>query len=136
MNPEARFHHMGFVVADIASAAEGFVRTLQTRWDGKVWEDPLQRARVAFLVIRATEPQIELVEPVGEDSPVLRFLRERGGGLHHVCYEVRDVDEEMAGMKARGAMIVSRPKPAVAFQGRRIVWMLAPGKLLIELLEV
>ena len=126
---------MGFVVADIASAAEGFARSLGTRWDGRIWEDPLQRAKVAFLITHETEPQIELVEPAWERSPVLRFLREKGGGLHHVCYEVRNVEDEMAGMKAGGAMIVNRPKPAVAFEGRRIAWMMAPGKLLIELLE-
>jgi methylmalonyl-CoA/ethylmalonyl-CoA epimerase len=65
----------------------------------------------------------------------MRFLREKGGGFHHVCYEVADLEEEMAGMKSRKALIARRPKPAVAFQGRRIAWMLTAEKLLIELLE-
>lgn len=130
------FHHVGFVVPDIASAVDGFVRSLGATWDGFVYEDPNQKVKVTFLITRPGDPRIELVEPVGEDSPVLRFLREKGTGLHHVCYEVEDLEQSMAGMKTRGAMIARRPKPAVAFQGRRIAWMLTQEKLLVELLEM
>lgn len=129
-------HHVGFVVPSIADSVEGFVRSLGAQWDGRVYEDPHQRVKVTFLVTRPGDPQIELVEPAGEDAPVLRFLREKGGGLHHVCYEVEDLEESMAAMKARGAMIARRPKPAVAFQGRRIAWVLTAEKLLVELLEL
>ena len=78
---------------------------------------------------------IELVEPAGEDSPVFRFLSERGGGLHHLCYTVGNLDDEIARMKRAGSMAVRRPKPAVAFGGRKIAWMLTPERLLVELLE-
>ena len=129
------FHHVGFVVPDISATVEGFARSLGARWDGCVYTDPHQKVKVTFLVTRPGEPSIELVEPAGEDSPVLRFLREKGG-LHHVCYEVEDLERSMAEMKTRGAMIAARPKPAVAFQGRRIAWMLTAEKLLVELLEL
>jgi methylmalonyl-CoA/ethylmalonyl-CoA epimerase len=129
------FHHVGFVVADIAATVESFARSLGAQWDGCVYADPYQKVKVTFLRTRPAEPQIELVEPNGEDSPVLRFLQEKGGGLHHVCYEVDDLDAAMAEMKSRAAMIARRPKPAVAFQGRRIAWMLTAEKLLVELLE-
>lgn len=130
------FHHVGFVVPDIAAAVDGFVRSLGAQWDGCIYADPHQKVKVTFLVTRPGDPQIELVEPAGEESPVLRFLREKGSGLHHVCYEVDDLERSLAEMKARGGMIASRPKPAVAFQGRRIAWMLTAQKLLVELLEV
>jgi methylmalonyl-CoA/ethylmalonyl-CoA epimerase len=129
------FHHVGFVVADIAATVENFARSLNAEWDGCIYADPYQKVKVTFLRTRSADPQIELVEPDGEDSPVLRFLREKGSGLHHVCYEVEDLDAAMADMKSRGAMIARRPKPAVAFQGRRIAWMLTAEKLLVELLE-
>jgi methylmalonyl-CoA/ethylmalonyl-CoA epimerase len=130
------FHHVGFVVPDIAATVQGFVRSLGAQWDGCVYADPNQKVKVTFLTTRPGDPQIELVEPVGEDSPVLRFLREKGSALHHVCYEVEDLEQSMAEMKTRGAMIARRPKPAVAFQGRRIAWMLTAEKLLVELLEL
>jgi methylmalonyl-CoA/ethylmalonyl-CoA epimerase len=136
MDLPLNFHHVGFVVASISATVEGFVRSLGAQWDGCVYEDPNQKVKVTFLVTRPGDAQIELVEPVGEDAPVLRFLREKGGGMHHVCYEVADLEGAMAEMKTRGAMIARRPKPAVAFQGRRIAWMLTAEKLLVELLEL
>jgi len=135
MDQPLNFHHVGFVVAAIAATVEGFTRSLGAQWDGCVYEDPHQKVKVTFLSTRPGDPLIELVEPAGEGSPVLRFLREKGSGLHHVCYEVDDLERSMAEMKACGAMVARRPKPAVAFQGRRIAWMLTAEKLLVELLE-
>lgn len=129
-----RLHHVGYVVASIERAMPGFVRSLAATWDEQVIHDPLQKVRVAFLTTRAEDPQIELVEPAGEDSPVLRFLQQ-GGGLHHVCYEVADLEEQLVEFRSRGGMIARRPKPAVAFGGRRIAWVITPEKLLVELLE-
>ncbi len=130
-----RLHHVGFVVANIEEAMPGFLRSLAATWDGQVFHDPLQKVRVAFLATRAQDALIELVEAAGDDSPVLRFLQERGGGLHHLCYEVADLEQELAEFRSRGAMIAKRPKPAVAFAGRRIAWVITAEKLLVELLE-
>ena len=134
MGGSRRLHHVGYVVASIEQAMPGFVRSLAARWDEQIIHDPLQKVKVAFLTTRVEDPQIELVEPAGEDSPVLRFL-EQGGGLHHVCYEVEDLEKELADFRSRGAVIAKRPKPAVAFGGRRIAWVITAEKLLVELLE-
>jgi|SRR5271157_1104021 len=128
-------HHIGFVVEAIALTMEGFLRSLNASWDQRVFEDPLQKVKVAFLTTRPGEPQIELVEPVGDDSPVRKFLRDRGGGLHHICYETADLGAELQTMRSRRAMVVKRPMPAVAFGGRRIAWVLTRENLLVELLE-
>ena len=135
MTAALRLHHMGFVVADITTAMPAFVRSMAAQWDGKIFEDPLQKARVAFLTTRPGDAQIELVAPVGDGSPVQRFLTERGGGMHHLCYEVADLEAELAAFRSRGAAIASRPKPAVAFGGRRIAWVITSEKFLVELLE-
>jgi len=135
MAPALRLHHVGFVVANIKTAMPGFLRSLAAEWDGQVFHDPLQKVRVTFLATRAQDPAIELVEPAGDDSPVSRFLQERGGGLHHVCYEVADLEQQLVELRSRGALIVKRPLPAVAFGGRRIAWVITSEKLLVELLE-
>ena len=75
-----RLHHVGFVVANIETAMPGFLRSLAAEWDGQVFHDPLQKVRVAFLTTRVQDPAIELVEPAGDDSPVLRFLRNAEAG--------------------------------------------------------
>jgi methylmalonyl-CoA/ethylmalonyl-CoA epimerase len=130
-----RLHHIGFVVASIEDAMPGFVRSMMAKWDGQSFEDPLQKAKVAFLATRVGDALLELVEPLCEDSPVQRFLQEKGGGLHHVCYEVADLEQELTDFRGRGAVIAKRPKPAVAFGGRRIAWVITTEKLLVELLE-
>jgi methylmalonyl-CoA/ethylmalonyl-CoA epimerase len=97
--------------------------------------DPIQEVSVAFLSDgRPGTGQIELVEPVGEESPV-RALAQRGGGLHHVCYEVDDLEEQLDRARRTHAVVVRPPQPAAAFQGRRIAWVMTRSGLLIEYLE-
>ena len=128
-------HHIGFVVAEIRSSIQAFRASLGAAWNGLVYEDPKQKVKVAFLITQPSQGQIELVEPASDDSPVTKFLRERGGGLHHLCYEVQDLEQALAAFKSRGAVLAKRPLPAVAFDGRRIAWIVTAEKLLVELLE-
>lgn len=125
---------MGFVVRNIEETMPGFLRSLHATWDEKIFHDPLQSVKVAFLSTPGTDVQIELVEPMGEKNPVSAFL-EKGGGIHHVCYVVDDCEATMAAMKQQKALTVKRPNPAVAFEGRRIAWMLTAERLLVELVE-
>jgi methylmalonyl-CoA/ethylmalonyl-CoA epimerase len=129
------FHHVGYVVGSIQQAAPGFVGSLALKWDGRIIHDPLQTVCVSFFHPHsAGSPAIELVEPVGTGSPVHRFL-ERGGGLHHVCFEVDSLERQLEWTKANRDVIVRSPAPAVAFDGRRIAWIYTKNKLLVEYLE-
>ena len=128
-------HHVGFVVADIAACVEGFSYSLRARWSGQIITDPLQKVRAAFLTVATDHVLIELIEPTGPDSPIHRFLKERFGGMHHLCYEVDDADAELLRIREGKGLIVSRPQPAVAFGGRRIAWALTREKVLLEFLE-
>lgn len=132
---EYRLHHVGFVVADITASISAFATSLGASWDGSIFEDKHQRVRVAFLITRCSDPRFELVAPADESSPVINFLEKSGGGLHHVCYEVPDLEQALLKFKSRKATLAKRPLPAVAFNGRRIAWILTREKLLVELLE-
>lgn len=128
-------HHIGFVVASIGDVGHSFGLSLGALWDGKIIHDPLQQAHVAFLrQANAANPMIELVEPAGENSPLHRFLQQRGG-LHHICYEVDSLEAQLQLSRASGALIVKQPLPAVAFHGRRIAWVYTSQRLLVEFLE-
>lgn len=129
-----RLHHTGFVVSNIEEIVQSFARSVNASWNGQIFHDPIQRVKVAFLDMPGTDVQMELVEPASDQSPVRMFL-EKGGGLHHLCYEVEDCDQSLVRMRQRSAIVVKRPKPAVAFNGRRIAWVLTAEKLLVELLE-
>jgi methylmalonyl-CoA/ethylmalonyl-CoA epimerase len=65
---------------------------------------------------------------------VIPFLK-RGGGLHHLCYEIDDLEDQLALSRAQGGLVVRQPLPAVAFEGRRIAWVYTRNKLLVEYLE-
>jgi methylmalonyl-CoA/ethylmalonyl-CoA epimerase len=130
-----RLHHVGFVVAAIQGSIQGFVRSLAAQWDEKIFHDPLQKVRVTFLQTQnPSDAQVELVEPAAEDSPILSFLQ-KGGGLHHLCYEVTNLDSELDEMRSRGLVVVRKPLPAIAFENRRIAWLSTKQKLLLEFLE-
>lgn len=89
--PQGSFHHVGFVVASIQESVQGFADSLQATWDGVITHDPNQVVRVSFLRSEsAADPLFELIEPAGEKSPVIPFLK-KGGGLHHLCYEVKNL---------------------------------------------
>jgi methylmalonyl-CoA/ethylmalonyl-CoA epimerase len=123
------------VVTSIAPVAERVARQLYGTWDGKIHHDPLQKVRVSFVTARAEgAASVELVEPVDESSPVTEFLRQ-GGGLHHLCYEVDDLDEQVRRCRQDGSLLVRSPLPAVAFEGRLICWTLSRERLLVEWLE-
>jgi methylmalonyl-CoA/ethylmalonyl-CoA epimerase len=130
-----RFQHVGIVVSNIEEQVNAYRALLGAEWDGQIFNDPNQKVRVAFIATSPGDAQIELIQPDGPDSPVSRFLQEKGGGLHHVCYSVADLAQALRDFKSRGAMIARRSKPAVAFGGRMIAWVLTREKLLVEFLE-
>lgn len=119
----------------ISAVAEAFAASMSASWDGQIVHDPVQRVRVSFFKpVDARNPVYELVEPAGDDSPVTNFLK-KGGGLHHVCYEIDDIELGLKEARGAGFVMVSAPKPAVAFGGRRIAWICSKNRLLMEFLE-
>jgi len=133
--PEGAFHHLGFVVVSIPKSVQGFAAILQAYWDEQIFHDPNQGVRVTFLKsLHVGDPLWELVEPADEKSPVHSFAG-KGGGLHHVCYVVDNLERTLADARALGAIVTRQPMPAVAFGGRRIAWIYTKNRLLIEYLE-
>jgi methylmalonyl-CoA/ethylmalonyl-CoA epimerase len=131
----ALLHHLGFAVSSISAVADEFALSMSAHWDGEIIHDPIQRVRVSFFSpIDPHNPVFELVEPASETSPVSNFLK-RGGGLHHVCYEIDDLDAGLREARCVGLVIVANPAPAVAFAGRRIAWVCSKRRMLMELLE-
>ena len=132
---EARLHHLGIAVRSISEIAEGFHRSMFLQWDRRVIHDPIQQVNVSFFVpVDSSAPQFELVEAAGKASPVSAFL-DKGGGLHHLCYEIQGLDRALGEAREAGFVVLRHPAPAVAFEGRRIAWLGSRWRLTIELLE-
>lgn len=127
-----KIDHIGIAVVSIEEAL-GIYRALGLQEDHRE-EVPTQQVVAAFLP--AGESSIELLEPTGEDSPVARFLKKRGPGIHHVCFAVRDLDASLALLSARGFRLLNS-KPVPGARGRRVAFLHPEaGKgVLIELAE-
>src|SRR6266542_2042413 len=97
-------HHVGVAVEDLATYARLFSARVEHR---ATVED--QGVRAASL--RIGEGRLELLEPLGEDTPVGRFIAKRGPGMHHVAYEVTDLDATLAELAGAGADLIDvRPR--------------------------
>jgi methylmalonyl-CoA/ethylmalonyl-CoA epimerase len=93
-----------------------------------------QRTKVGFLPVGETN--IELVEPAAEDSPLAKFLETKGPGIHHLCFEVDDIDGEIEKLTRGGAHLIDKTPRAGAHQTR--IAFLHPkgtGGVLIELCQ-
>jgi len=130
-----RFHHIGYAVKSIQGYLDDFLSPMFSPI--RVTEpvaDPIQQVTVCFVTMQGGTV-IELVEPLGEKSPVNSIIGSSRGGLYHLCYEVDDLDEQVRRFRAKGCLPLGKPVPAAAFDGRRIVFLLTPQKDLIEFVE-
>lgn len=128
-----KINHVAIVVSDIDEALKFWRDTLGI--DLQHVEDvPSQKSKVAFLPLGDTE--VELVQPTTEDSGVAKFLAERGGGMHHLCFEVEDCAATMQELKAKGVRLLSE-EPAV-LPGRKMAFIhpKSTGGVLVELYEI
>jgi methylmalonyl-CoA/ethylmalonyl-CoA epimerase len=131
-NQHFHLHHIGLVVPSL-EAGHAILGALGFDVGAPTFADPIQKVTVQF-IDAGGDVSIELIAPGNGDSPVSRFVAERGAGLHHLCYEVPDIDAACGYLRNQRSVMTCAPVPAVAFGGRRIsfhYWQ----KQLIELLE-
>jgi methylmalonyl-CoA/ethylmalonyl-CoA epimerase len=96
-------HHLGVAVDDLERALETYTTLFGAEVEHQATVDE-QGVRAASL--RIGEGRVELLEPLGEDTPVGRFLAKRGPGMHHVAYEVADVRATLAELAGAGADLI------------------------------
>jgi methylmalonyl-CoA/ethylmalonyl-CoA epimerase len=125
------FHHIGLACRRLADEYDGLAAMGYSQ-EGDPITDPIQMVKVQFFV--GGGPRVELVEPQSDKSPAMGWLN-RGAKLYHFAYKVGDLDAAMHFLENRGFAAVSEPAPAVAFAMRRIVFMMSPSMVLVELVE-
>ena len=129
------FHHIGYAVADIEKAQAAF-RKLGWRDAGGVTADEGRGVYLAFMERPDTNALIELVAPMHDKSPVSKLLASSNNvaSSYHICYEVEDIDFAVAELKRRGYVLTDAAKPAPAFGGRKVAFLLHKDAGLAELL--
>ena len=128
-----RIDHIAILVEEIEAALAFWRDTLGFQLD-HLEEIPDQQAEVAFIPVG--ESELELVQPTTDDSGMARYLKKRGPGIHHICFEVDDLDACLAQLKEKGVRLIN-PEPVPGAEGK-IVAFIHPestGGVLVELCE-
>lgn len=126
------FDHIGIACRDIEKT-KLFYLSMGYEASATV-EDVLQHVRICFLN-KEGEPCLELLEPLDEQSPVLRTLSAVGVSPYHICYRVQAMEAAIAMLRGKRFLLVSGPVPACAMQDRRVAFLFQKNTGLIELVE-
>jgi methylmalonyl-CoA/ethylmalonyl-CoA epimerase len=114
-----RLNHVAIAVRDIAEAAEVYRRILGAEVSAPV---PQPDHGVTTVFISLPNTKIELLEPLGSESPIAKFLeRNPQGGMHHVCYEVSDIEAARDRLKSQGARVLGDPK--IGAHGKPVLFL-------------
>ena len=130
-----KVHHIGIAVKDIEKSLEVYQDLLGLELEGQ-HEVPEQKVQTAFFPVGETH--LELIQPTEGNVGVSKFLEKRGEGVHHICFEVEDIEAALKGLQDRGARLID-DVPREMEGGRKKMAFLHPkstGGVLIELYEI
>ena len=116
-----RLNHVAIAVPDLESASAQYRDTLGEQV-GPPQHEPDHGETVVFI----TQPntKIELLYPLGEDSPIAGFLEKNpSGGIHHICYEVDDILAARDRLKAQGARVLGTGEPKIGAHGKPVLFL-------------
>ena len=116
-----RLNHIAIAVRDLAAASRLYRDTLGAEVSAP---DPLPEHGVTVVFITLPNTKVELLEPLGEDSPIAKFLdKNPDGGIHHVCYEVDDILAARDRMVETGARVLGTGEPKIGAHGRPVLFL-------------
>ena len=128
-----RLNHVAIAVRDIGKAANVYRKTLGATVSDAV---PQPEHGVTTVFITLPNTKIELLEPLGQASPIEKFLeRNPDGGIHHLCYEVDDIIAARDALKAQGARVLGDGEPKIGAHGKPVLF-LHPKDFLGTLVEL
>lgn len=116
-----RLNHVAIAVPDLARAREIYRKTLGARVSEPL---PQPDHGVTVVFVELANTKIELLEPLGENSPISGFLRRNPeGGIHHLCYEVADIFEARDWLAKEGARILGNGEPKTGAHGKPVLFL-------------
>ncbi|PTX57048.1 methylmalonyl-CoA epimerase /ethylmalonyl-CoA epimerase [Litoreibacter ponti] len=116
-----RLNHVAIAVPDLAAACAQYENTLGANV-GAPQDEPDHGVTVVFIELPNTK--IELLHPLGEDSPIQGFLdKNPSGGIHHICYEVDDILEARDRLSASGARVLGSGEPKIGAHGKPVLFL-------------
>ena len=128
-----RIDHIGVAVHEIEPALELYRDRLVL---DVAHREVVQEQGVEAVLLDVGENHVELLAPLAEDTPVGRFLAKQGPGMHHVAYQVSDIDSVLSSLKDAGMELIDQ-QPRVGIRGSRVAFLhpRATGGVLTEIVE-
>jgi methylmalonyl-CoA/ethylmalonyl-CoA epimerase len=128
-----KINHVAIAVPDVDGALSFWRDALGLPVD-HVEDVPSQKSLVVFMPVG--ESEVELVKPTSDDSGVAKFVAEKGGGMHHLCFEVDDIAGMLADLKAKGVRLIN--ESPLELPGRKMAFVhpKSTNGVLVELYEV
>ncbi|EAU40394.1 putative lactoylglutathione lyase protein [Fulvimarina pelagi HTCC2506] len=128
-----RLNHVALAVPDLAAASERYRDALGAKVSQP---QALPEHGVTVVFVELDNTKIELLEPLGEDSPIAAFLAKNPkGGMHHVCYETSDLRAARDRLTATGARVLGDGEPKIGAHGKPVIF-LHPSDLFGTLTEL
>ena len=128
-------NHIAIAVPNIDEAAKPYKKTFGVQVSEPL-DQPLHGVQVVFITLPNTK--IELISPLGADSPISKFLgRNPNGGIHHICYEVKSIDAAIYKLSKENYKILGSSVPKLGAHGKPVIFLHPSGfnNTLIELQE-
>lgn len=132
--PEYQLDHVCLAVRKIAPARALLEKMLGYTARTEVVTNTRQQVNVQFMR-KPGSIDIKLIEPSSLSSPLVEFIKERGGGLHHLAFKTQDVAEGVQDLESKGARVLTPPQPGEAFDEADIAFAFLGAGLNIELID-
>lgn len=130
-----KLHHIGIVVPKISDSFSEITKYI--KFDQTTIPTLIASQKVNVCFLQLGETRLELIEPIGNDSPVTNFAQ-KGGGYHHLCFEVPDIKKQLDEFVQNGARVIV--EPVKGFEDRLIAFVLLntphTRTNLVELVEI
>jgi methylmalonyl-CoA/ethylmalonyl-CoA epimerase len=116
-----RLNHVAIAVKDLAAASAVYRDTLGAKLSAP---QALPEHGVTVVFVELPNTKIELLEPLGADSPIAKFLEKNvDGGVHHICYEVADIIIARDALTERGARVLGSGEPRIGAHGKPVLFL-------------
>jgi methylmalonyl-CoA/ethylmalonyl-CoA epimerase len=116
-----RLNHVAIAVRDLEGAARMYREVLGAQVSGPA---PVREHGVTVVFVTLPNTKIELLEPLGDDSPIARFLdKNPDGGIHHICYEVEDIRTARDNLMRSGARVLGSGEPKIGAHGKPVLFL-------------
>jgi methylmalonyl-CoA/ethylmalonyl-CoA epimerase len=116
-----KLNHVAIAVPDLETAARSYRETLGARVSAPKAEPD---HGVTTIFVELPNTKIELLQPLGANSPIAKFLeRNPDGGMHHLCYEVEDIITARDQLKAKGARVLGDGNPKIGAHGKPVLFL-------------